>query len=422
MAGLEPYISDYAYNRRALDYLCQIADGLGATVSSPARDAFGRLRSSEPFTIFDSKLINYDKTLFWDDQEVSGTGTGSSYSADRSSTTISVADVTAGKRARQTFQRFNYQPGKSQLILLTGVIGAAAAGITKRWGYFDDDNGAFFELSGTTLSVGIRSSVSGSAVDGTVEQSAWTIDAMDGNGGSGITLDLTKANIFLIDIEWLGVGAVRFGVVIDGIPYYIHQIQHANIIDSVYMSSANLPLRYEIENDGAGPAATMEHICTSVISEGGQQETGITRAASTGGTHVDANAAGTVYAAIGLRPGANFKNTIIRAQAITMFSKTVDNFEWLLYLNPVVAGTFTYIAEANSAAEVAKGATANTITGGTVLQAGFSASSSAVTQIVDLLRYPGFSIFGAADELVLAVRPLSNNADIEATLTWKETA
>ena len=86
-----------------------------STGAGPASDAFGRLRTSEPYTIFDSKQIFDNQPLFWDDQEESGSGTTSVHDADAARTRIGVANTTAGKRTRQTFMRFNYQPGKSQL-------------------------------------------------------------------------------------------------------------------------------------------------------------------------------------------------------------------------------------------------------------------------------------------------------------------
>jgi len=130
-----------------------------------ARDAFGRLRVSEPQTLFDSKLLNDNHPLFWDEQEVSGSGTSTNYDANASSVTMTVSADTAGKRVRQTKQRFNYQPGKSHKADITATVGAVPEGITKRVGYFDDENGLFFEFTSEGVSVGIRSYKSGTAVD-----------------------------------------------------------------------------------------------------------------------------------------------------------------------------------------------------------------------------------------------------------------
>jgi hypothetical protein len=401
-----------------------VAEGYGL-VTRPVlpTDAFGRIRVSNPTTLFDSKQIFDKQTLFWDDQEVSGSGTSSTYSKARASTVIAVGSG-AGKRVRQTFQRFNYQPGKSLLILCTGRLDTApGTGIDASMGYFDDDNGAFMRSKDGVLSVVIRSSVTGSADDSAVDQADWNGDKLDGTGPSGVTLDLTKVQIVYIDFEWLGVGSVRFGFVIDGRFILAHQFNHANDKTSVYMSLANLPLRFSIENTGGGSATGLEHICSTVISEGGSQKTGVVRYKSTEGTHVDANTADTIYAVVGLRLKTTHLAESITLEGITAINQQVDDFEWLLLFNPTVAGTFTYSDETNSAIQTATGATANTVTGGTASSGGVVKSSNSSGQIsaeVPSALRLGAAIDGTRDTLVLCVRPLSANADIEGSISWRE--
>jgi len=138
---------------------------LGELAVNNPKDAFGRLRVSEPFTVFDGKQINDNLPLFWDDQEVSGSGTSSTYSMANARSRLAVSASTAGKRVRQTFMRFNYQPGKSQLVFMTGGLGAANGGITEDIGIGDDDNGLFFRHEDGTFKVTTKTSTSGSAVD-----------------------------------------------------------------------------------------------------------------------------------------------------------------------------------------------------------------------------------------------------------------
>ena len=94
-----------------------------------------------------------------------------------------------------------------------------------------------------------------------VPQSAWNVDPLDGTGASGITLNLSAAQIAIIDYQWLGVGRVRTGFVIDGLPYYVHYFNHSNnpTFKSVYMSTPNLPIRYDIQTDGTN-AGSLDHI------------------------------------------------------------------------------------------------------------------------------------------------------------------
>ena len=245
---------------------------------SASIDAFGRMRVSNPYTLFDGGLRYGDNTFKWDQAD---TGSASSSFLPNESS-ILMATTGAGSAIRQTKQVFSYQPGKSLLTMLTFVMNTPTAGVTQRAGYFGAQNGVYFEIDGVDINLVIRKYTSGS-VDSTSEKiprASWNGDRLDGHGGqsniSGVTLDVTKAQIFWSDIEWLGVGSVRCGFVINGQFVVAHIFHHANILDRVYMTTASLPLRYELIS--TGPAATMRAICSTVISEGGYANRSETRA------------------------------------------------------------------------------------------------------------------------------------------------
>ena len=241
-------------------------------VDQTSIDAFGRSRVSTPTIQFDSKQLFDNRSIFW--ATSTATGATTTYSSNRASTTLN-ATATAGSTAiRQTKRRFNYSAGRSLQIMETFVMGATPAGMTKRVGYYDGYNGIYFENSGGTLNIVIRSNVTGTPTNTVIPQSSWNVDKLDGTGSSGITLDTTKVQLLVIDFEWLGTGRVRIGFDIDGKIRYAHQFLNANNLTSVYMSSPNLPCRYEITNVSSASASTLEHICTSVISEGSIQPEG----------------------------------------------------------------------------------------------------------------------------------------------------
>lgn len=408
--------------------LIQSVSGVGTLPVSlgdgPTADAFGRLRVSNPTTLFDSKQLHDSQALRWDDQEVSGAGTASAHQANEASTRISVSATTAGKRVRQTFQRFNYQPGKSQLLFLTGVLvqSGGGTGINCRIGQFDDENGIFFHYDEGTMKVGIRSYTSGAAVDTEVTQTSWNLDTLDGNGASAVTIDPTTAQIMVIDYEWLGVGRVRVGFVVDGAVIYCHEFNHANSVDKVYMTTPNNPIRYEIENDGTGAASSLDHICATVITEGGEDQIGELKYASTAGTHLDANTANTLYAVVGIRLKSTHLDAVVKQIGCSLISETNDDFEWVLMLNPAVAGTFTYGDLANSAIQYATGDSTNTVTDDDDKQVtgGFVKTSVSEANIVPNALWIGSAIDGTVDELVLCARPLTGNADIQGSLNWRE--
>lgn len=388
------------------------------------KDAFARLRVSNPTTLFDSKQLWDSAPLFWDDQEIAGGGTTTTYNASSASTTISVAADTLGTRLRQTFMRFNYASGKSQQILMTATVGAVGGGtgIQRCVGQYDDANGIFFRDNQEILETVVRSSVGGTTVDTRVIQANWNLDKLDGTGKSGYSLDPTKAQILVFDYEWLGVGRVRFGFVLGGEVIYCNEMNFANTTKStVYMSTPNNPLRYEIINDGNGPASDLQHICATVISEGGSTTNGgILRHAGTGATHVNCNVAGTLYALVGIRLKSDRLDAVIKDISAAVLIDTADNFEWILVLNPTVAGTFTYNDQSNSSVQIATGALANSVTNGTHMRGGLVKANSAASSDLPNARRIGAAIDGTPDELVLCARPFTSNADIHGALNWRE--
>lgn len=395
---------------------------------TPAIDAFDRLRVSTPYTIFDSKLLHDNQPLLWD-QEIGGSAT-STHNANNSCNELVVTASASDYIIDQTKQRFNYQPGKSHLILMT-AHSPQETGVTKRIGYFSTDasspyyapkDGIYLEVTENDITFNIAKNGS---VTESVSQSNWNVDTLDGTGYSGITLDLDAVFIMICDFEYLGVGRVRVGFVINGLIIYCHHFNHANdpTFTSVYMKSPNLPLTYTIASDGTG-GGQLDHICSTVMSEGGLEKTGVLRSIDQGTTTITATTIGTVYALLGIRLKTAYNDISVFPEAISMISTSNDSFRWSIHLNPTVAGTFTYNDITNSAVQYAVGATANTLaslTDGIVIASGYG--SSETKQISVGLRTAlliGSTVDGTRDTLVLAVTPLGSNATILASMTFRE--
>lgn len=406
----------------------------------PSCDAFGRWRVSAPVTVFDSKLTGIDDApLFWQEVQVSGSSTTpTTPTASKPYVDLASANTTAGRFVRQTFRRFAYQPGKSQMILMTGVLELASGvktGCERRIGYFDDDNGLFFESDAGTLGVTVRSNDSGTPVDTTVAQASWNLDRMNGavdeTNPSGITVDWSKAQLFVIDFQWLSTGRVRFGLEIDGIIFYVHEHNAANVSAIPYMSTPNLPLRYELISTTDSGVCSMRAICSAVISEGGTDEIGIVHRTSTAGAGVTTDAENIIFAVVGIRLKAARVGTTIRLLEAALQIHTASEFiEWLVIWNPTVADTFTYSDIVNSALQRALGATANRVTGGTIIGGGYietgggNSGGNSSDKILNSSLILGVDYAGTnLDELVLCARPIGGvvAADVEGSLTWRET-
>lgn len=244
-------------------------DGNTITIGGTSADAFGRARTSEPHTLFDSQNRYAKNDLF---SESTATGGAVSYLTNESTVQMTTTTSSGSEVIRESKRVFPYQPGKSLLVMNTFVMSAPQTNLRCRVGYFSTQNGVFFERTNSTVNIVRRSYVTGSVVDTAVAQSNWNGDKLDGTGPSGYTLDTTKAQIFWMDFEWLGVGSVRCGFVINGQFIVAHTFNHANTLSTVYMTTAILPVRYEITNTGAtASAGSLKQICSTVISEGGYE-------------------------------------------------------------------------------------------------------------------------------------------------------
>jgi len=219
-------------------------------------DGFGRMIVSEPRTLGDYQMTYGIDPKMWHVDEVGG---GTVTYVSGSVGAVLSTGTASGDIARIITQNHHvYQAGTGQLILLTGFSeDAGKAGVVRRFGYFDDNDGLFFQIDDLGMSAVVRSSTSGSVVDAEIHQSDWNTDKLDGTGQNQFILDMTKHNLYWIDFAWLGIGAVRFGVFgEDGSRIVAHTVQNANQHLAPYMSSPRLPIRYEVENTTIQPMSS----------------------------------------------------------------------------------------------------------------------------------------------------------------------
>lgn len=386
-----------------------MADGTSIPVTFPGMetDAFGRLRVGNPFTLFDSQN-RYAKDNQFD--ESTATGGTSTYLPNESSVALAVTTTSGSEVVRQTYRVFPYQPGKSLLILATFVMADGQTNLRQRVGYFNTDNGVFFQKTGTTNQFVLRSNVTGTPSDTrTVNQADWNGDKLDGTGVSGITLDTSKAQILFMDFEWLGVGSVRCGFVIDGQFIICHTFQNANDITSVYMTTAILPVRYEIKaTNTLASAATMKQICSSVISEGGYQQVAAALFART--TVAKTGISTTFVPLVSIRLASDSLGAVVLPQAIQVYPTTIQDYEVALYKNATLTGASWNTTTFN---HVDYDVSATAMTGGTMVLQNFigsTAQSRGVSITPSGYNFDlqlGVSLAGVSDVYTLGVRTLS---------------
>jgi hypothetical protein len=384
------------------------------------KDAFARLRVAEPHELFsaacdvDDQPLHYENTL-------SGSG-DATYSLNLSSVLLEVTGGTDSAQ-RQTRQYIRYRPGKSQLVLVTANLNGAEAGVTKEIGYFDDNDGLFFRLTGAGASVVRRTIASGSPQEVEVAQTSWNLDPMDGTGPSGLLLDWDKFQVFIIDFGWLGGAGVRWGIAHNNQVFYVHQEAISNVLTTVFMQNPTLPVRWKLSSSGG--AGSMLATCASVQSEGGFNSLGnlVSASRDTALTYDQTNPV------IEWKPlfTIRLRSSYVRAQIMPVdFGLLVTGdavFEYILVVNATLAGgtsTFSQIA-GSDAVEMNTGYSTLTLTTGTsnrVLARGWGQASSSGNKLSPSSTSQALesdvpvcsSVAGTPDTLTLAVRPINGGS------------
>ena len=395
-----------------------------------AIDAFNRLKTSNPFTLFDSQH-RYASNDKWDTFGVTG-GTAT-FLLNESVINLTVGVTAGAKVTRETKRIFPYQPGKSLLVLNTFAFNTPKENLRQRVGYFGltggatfgtPYNGIYLEQNGLTLSINLASGSLNQIT--TINQSSWNGDKFDGSGSSGRTLDVSKGNIFWMDIEWLGVGDVRTGFFVDGKPVVAHIFHNDNVNLTTYMTTASLPIRYELENTATtASSSTMKQICSSVQSEGGYE--GFARrynVTKNGSNPTILTTQDIQYPMIALRLNSNrLDSAVVPSNLSVVLEQTASNkpdtVQYRILLNPTLTGN-TWSTHFNG--NVDYNITATAVTGGTDIIGGYI-SSSGVLDINSINNFNfqlGRSQTGVSDTFVLTMTPINDGAQVYCDLSWFE--
>ena len=394
-------------------------------------DAFGRIRVSQPFTLFDHfhrfsedrKMVNYTSNTASSNFDING----------------GLIELRVGSNAgdliyRESTRVFSYQPGKSLQIMQTFSMSPPKTGLRQRVGYFDTSNGVYLQMDGSNVSMVIRSYVSGTVKETIALQDSWNYDPMRGNGPSRQTLDLSRTQIFFMDIEWLGVGTVRTGFYINGVPRICHMFHHANMpststYDSTkpYMTTACLPVRVELENTAStGSTSTLHTICTSVLSEGGYELRG--RQYSVGITNPAAPillpVASTLYSIIAIRLKPSRLGAVVIPNDISVVPTTSGNFYWALIRDGTIeTPTWTSVNNDSSVEYTLDG---GIVTGGVVMRSGYISATNQGASAISLqgtsfrFQLERNSFTSTPFTFIVAASSDGPNDNLLASIDWEE--
>jgi hypothetical protein len=396
-----------------------VSGNVATTIGGTNLDAFGRLRVSEPYTLFDSQNRYIDGDQF---SSITATGGNVVYVANESSFNLNVSSTSGSSVIRQSKTVQAYQPGKSLLTMNTFAMAALKVNLRQRVGYFTEGNGIYFEANGTSLFLVIRSSTTGVVVEERIAQADWNGNTLLAGNPSGIVLDPTLTQIFWNDVEWLGVGNVRAGFVINGQFIVCHTFQHANQPGNttVYMTTATLNPRYEITNTGStSGVSTMKQICSTVISEGGFTPSTKIGYVTNNTSPTRVSSSNTVTSLCSIRLNPAYPDAVVIPAQIDLLLLDVRYGQFQLIENATIANA----SFSNIAGSVVQSAIhTDTITNGTVVYAGLTSSrdeveiSEDIKKRLQLWRYAN----GTPSTLTLAVAYTSTNADLLWKMGWEE--
>lgn len=397
----------------------------GAALIAPyayGRTVFGEFRVAENITLGTYlHRYNVDPLLYETSTQNAGTVT---HDANNASLQIACTSAATDFAKLRTIRYFRYRPGKGMLIRQSVFHSSTSTtNSVRRWGYYDDNDGLFWELNGTDLRIVRRTSSSGSPVDNVISRSSWIGDKLDGTGINGITLDLTKDNLYEIQFSWHGANVLSFFIN----KILVHQIYLFNVIAGPFMRQCVLPLSYEIINSGASTSSNFKLVAASVLIEGASTlPAQIFGAANTS----DISVTTTERPLFAIRLKSTF-NSIANRMIVfpeKLFVQTEGNRAgYRLILNPTtLTGASWTSVDNNSGVEYDQSATA--YTGGVSLLRGFLPNTNDGTQ-VDLshlfsedntsIVIP--SISGVSNILLITgVNENNGTTLMKASLTWSE--
>ena len=421
-AHLYPVHKVQTCSGRPLEVITSSGNTVYVQPGTTAGDAFGRLRISQLYTIFDSQHRYQENDKWTTLTGVSGT---TAYQVNESAINLNVTTVSGDYIYRETKRVFPYQPGKSFLNMSSFVFASGKTNLRQRVGFFSTQNGIFFEQSGNTNYLVLRSYVSGSVNEQRIAQSNWNTDKFDGAGPTARTLDPSKANILWMDIEWLGVGDVRVGFVVDGHMEIAHIFHNDNENPTSYITTAVLPLRQEIQNLGTtSSSSTAKQICATVASEGGYE--GFTRRynVATSTTPKTLTSSGVTYPILSIRMASGRTDSVIIPANLSIALEQTQNnkpdiIQYKILLNPTLSGE-NWQTHYNG--NVQYDLTATGFSGGTDIVGGYIVSDGtlSLSDVRDFNFQLGRTQAGVSDIFTVVAAPTISGAKVYTDLSWFE--
>jgi hypothetical protein len=380
-----------------------------------------RLKVTPYQTVFFNTFQYGKETDVWD-ESITGTASAA-HNVNASNVVMQVGSAAGSKIVRQTKQVMRYIPGRGATLAFAIRLDTPVAGVRRRFGLFDDNNGAYFEDNGGVYSYVLRSNVTGSVQETRVTRDNWNGEKFDGNGWTGVTADPTKQQMISINYEWYGAGIVQFSWLIKNETIVSHTFDNSNTNDRVWCSTPFLPIRVEIENvTGVAGTHYIYQGSNSLIQEGEPEKLGTLLSIANPITGTTMALANTFYPIISLRLKSTQLSAVMLLRSLQTATNDNTNVYWKLIENATNTGG-TWVDHPDPNSFIQYNITQTATTGGTNLLNGFIVGGGAALINIDdkaSLQLGRSSLGTVSDTYTLACASPNTNKDALAVLNWIE--
>lgn len=403
------------------------------TFSDSMMDPFNRLKTSYPQDILLSLNTTFNSNGLHIDELSSNAM--STFDASKGVVSMNVMNSTGSRIVRQSKLYPYHVYGSTSTAIVNGVLTTnnTNSNIVSRIGVFDDSNdvnggngqqptgnGVFFQYDNkSNLRLVHRTNVGGSQVDTFVPRASWNLDTLDGNGASGVTLNVTEPVNFLF--EWNqanSVAVAKAGIYRNGVKY-CHAFSNAPLF-----GNASLPVRWEMFHDsnlGSANSATMIQGNAVILSDSEFKGNKNAFAYDLGSNFKLLNASSNL-ALFSIRLSDTYERAQVNIDKLEIINISTGGVgKWQLILNPSsLTGqvSFSNVASTSFVEADASGLQAD---GGTCVASGYIYDAG-VTHVplsqkeISLLC----SITGQQDTLTLQATNINGTLNLSASMEWNE--
>jgi len=373
------------------------------------QDAFGNLVSTQLTPRIQLQFpynINTDETT----STVTGSGT---VTHSVPFAVCSTTATTSSSASLQSKDNLHYRTGQGGLCLFTAIFTTGAANSVQEVGLGNEVNGFFFGYNGTSFGINRRSNSS----DNYIPQSSWNKDKMDGTGLSGLILDPTKGNVYKIQYQWLGFGAINFYIESQetGSFVFVHQIKYSNQNTTTSVLNPSMPLSIKVLNTTNNSNIVVQVPSMAAFVEGITNDSGLLNAINNSKSSVT-----TQLNILTIRNNATF-NSINNKKYINPLFLSVANTSnadavFRVILNTTLGGSPSYTDISSTTSVVSYDIAGTTITGGRVLAVYYLNGNTNIQINIDNLPIR----LNTSETLTISATSLGAAIVASAGITWSE--